>query len=1155
MCRKFASQDVSQRRNFVQTSGLCYNCLGANHGAKACQNKLKCKLCHRRHHSLLHPTGTENYSPHTNGVNVESDGKDSSRGFGPKGEAGNAGKSSAFVACNFSTGNVNQVLLATALVNAESRNGSNQVLRALLDQGSEGNFVTESTVIDLKLKKSPIHGTISGLGGDNGLVSKAMATSLGWILSGIVSSPVNQARSVVALHCQLHEGDELLKKFWEIESGMDLTKEQTYTEDERKCEEIFTKTTTRDKEGRGKTRDIAEKRLQSLERRFEKSEKFHKSYKEVIEEYIELGHITEVQKPDVNRNESVYLPHHAVIREDKDTTKRDESGDIKDYKHLRVTFGTASAPFLAVRTLQQVAIDEGTEYPIAAELVPQKFYMDDLMCGCEDVNEGMEIYGQMKGLLRKGGFQLQKWASNDEQLMKLIEKEEKKEEKKNGNQESKERINIKMDEIMKILGLTWERRADNFRYKVNIPDLQLPITKRKIIADISRLFDPLGWITPCIILAKAMIQKLWITGIGWDEEVPKELMKEWCAYRNELMSITDVKIPRWVETRANDVKRELHGFCDASKIAYAAVVYLRIIDSDGIVHVTLIAAKSKVAPIKQVSIPRLELCGAVELTRLLIDVGRVLKIESSNVHAWTDSTIVLAWLNSLPSRWKVFVANRVSEILTSMNPYQWSHVKTSENPADCASRGVSPANLINQSLWFSGPSFLRSKKVEYKKPTEIETEMEAVKVHTLKKEENIFDIWEKFSSLTKLIRVLTYCRRFLNLQQSKSNQQYKGYLKSEELRETLKICIKKDQEIHFEKEIEAINKKFNIQKNSRLKSLNPILDENNILRVGGRLEEADLRENKKHPIIMAKHSSLTKLIIVDAHNQTLHGGPQLTLNYIRNKYFIIGAKQLIKAHVRKCVECVKNSGRTYQQLMGQLPSVRAKPARPFQHSGVDFAGPIQMRTARGRGHKSYKGYICLFVCMSTKAVHVEAVSDLTAQGFLQAFKRFVARRGRCEHIWSDNGTNFVGATTEIRKLFADEKDGILAEIAENLANNCTTWHFIPPHAPNFGGLWEAGVKSVKHHLKRVIGTSTLTFEEMATLIMTAVINFLFLSYLVVCIALSADGRRIPALNALSPARDEDRDNLVPDQDNEESALAIEDTAGRVEVLSIRVAID
>ncbi|CAK1589240.1 unnamed protein product [Parnassius mnemosyne] len=168
--------------------------------------------------------------------------------------------------------------------------------------------------------------------------------------------------------------------------------------------------------------------------------------------------------------------------------------------------------------------------------------------------------------------------------------------------------------------------------------------------------------------------------------------------------------------------------------------------------------------------------------------------------------------------------------------------------------------------------------------------------------------------------------------------------------------------------------------------------------------------------------------------------------------------------------------------MGQLPAVRVTPTRPFKCSGVDYAGPIQLRVSKGRGHRSYKGYICLFVCMATRAIHLEVVSDLTSEGFLQAFKRFVARRGHCQEIWSDNGTNFVGASKELAHLFRTEKCNMVAEVAESLANNGTTWHFIPSHAPTFGGLWEAGVKSVKYHLRRVIGNSTLTFEEMSTVL-------------------------------------------------------------------------
>lgn len=168
--------------------------------------------------------------------------------------------------------------------------------------------------------------------------------------------------------------------------------------------------------------------------------------------------------------------------------------------------------------------------------------------------------------------------------------------------------------------------------------------------------------------------------------------------------------------------------------------------------------------------------------------------------------------------------------------------------------------------------------------------------------------------------------------------------------------------------------------------------------------------------------------------------------------------------------------------MGQLPSARVTPARPFKTSGVDYAGPINIRTSKGRGHHSYKGYICLFVCMVTKAIHIEVVSDLTTQGFLAAFKRFVSRRGYCSDLWSDNGTNFVGASKELNKLFYLEDSGIHKELLETLALKGTTWHFIPPHTPHFGGLWEAGVKAVKFHLKRVIGDLMLTYEELSTVL-------------------------------------------------------------------------
>ncbi|XP_045499398.1 uncharacterized protein LOC123697024 [Colias croceus] len=290
------------------------------------------------------------------------------------------------------------------------------------------------------------------------------------------------------------------------------------------------------------------------------------------------------------------------------------------------------------------------------------------------------------------------------------------------------------------------------------------------------------------------------------------------------------------------------------------------------------------------------------------------------------------------------------------------------------------------------------------------------------------------------------------------------------------------QGIAFEEEIKVLENKKDIPKRSPLRTLCPILDRNGILRVGGRIDKAHANHNTKHPIIMPAKSHLTQLLISDAHEKTLHGGPQIMINYIRTKYWIVRCRDLVKQHYRKCLTCLRYSKASRVQLMGQLPDTRLKPCKPFTATGVDYAGPVNIKFSPGRGAKSYKGYICLFVCMVTRAIHIEAVTDLTAKGFIAAFRRFTSRRGRCQDLFSDNGTNFVGADKHLREMFDSAKSSLPNEIAELLTLEFTTWHFIPPQSPNFGGIWEAGVRCAKNHLKRVIGDSILTYEELATVL-------------------------------------------------------------------------
>ncbi|XP_055840613.1 uncharacterized protein LOC129908257 [Episyrphus balteatus] len=272
-----------------------------------------------------------------------------------------------------------------------------------------------------------------------------------------------------------------------------------------------------------------------------------------------------------------------------------------------------------------------------------------------------------------------------------------------------------------------------------------------------------------------------------------------------------------------------------------------------------------------------------------------------------------------------------------------------------------------------------------------------------------------------------------------------------------------------------------IMKSRGMASLNPFVDPDGIIRVGGRLKNANLHYDQQHPIILAPNHHFTKLILHEAHEKTLHGGIQLMMGYLRKKYWIFQTKRIVKQYIHKCTICYRFRTKPAYQLMGELPSPRFNVSRPFSHTGVDYAGPISIRAWKGRGAKTYKGYLAIFVCLATKAIHLEAVSDLTTQAFLAAFRRFTSRRGVCGQIYSDCNTNFKGAESELYRLLKDATHD-WKNVAEALSSQGTKWNFIPPASPHFGGLWEAGVKSVKHHFKRVVGNGTLTFEELTTLL-------------------------------------------------------------------------
>ncbi|XP_015119081.1 uncharacterized protein LOC107042527 [Diachasma alloeum] len=387
--------------------------------------------------------------------------------------------------------------------------------------------------------------------------------------------------------------------------------------------------------------------------------------------------------------------------------------------------------------------------------------------------------------------------------------------------------------------------------------------------------------------------------------------------------------------------------------------------------------------------------------------------KSTNQH----QRVALAWIKSHPSRWKDFVQNRVIKIQESLPDATWRHISGKENPADCASRGLSPQELAEHQLWWSGPEWINQEPENWpvsplNSPAEASTEARPTSSHqTSIKINAVAELLNRYSTLAKVLQVTATVNRAIDRLLERDHQ---------------------------------------IPRSHPLAKLTPTLDNESIIRLGGRLKNSQLDPDEIHPIILPRQSRLTTLVIEEAHRRTLHGGTQLTLAHTRQKYWIIGGRCTVRAYISRCPACIRHRGRQAQQLMGQLPAVRISPSRAFLHTGVDYAGPFPILKWRPTNAQPTSVHIAVFVCFSTSAVHLELVSRQTTDAFIGAYKRFTGRRGIPEVMYSDNATTFVGASTVLNKLY-NQPTRENQQIQAALATNGTQWSFSPPRAPHFGG--------------------------------------------------------------------------------------------------------
>lgn len=755
--------------------------------------------------------------------------------------------------------------------------------------------------------------------------------------------------------------------------------------------------------------------------------------------------------------------------------------EIQLYELNTVTYGTASAPFLATRVLKQIALDYETQFPRTCKIIQKSFYMDDLLLSLNSVEEALEVYKELTNIFDSVGFVLRKWSSNEQVILNKIVHD-------NENDNVENLIEIKNTKELKTLGISWISSSDTLNYSIKFEDTTHNyVTKRIILSTISKIFDPLGLIGPATIKAKILIQKLWQLNYSWDEQLPPDLLDSWNSFAKQLSSLNDICIPRCLLIpETTDI--ELHGFCDASNAAYGCCLYIVSTDTAGQRYARLLCAKSRVAPLKTHTLPRLELLGAVLLSRLSLSVMNALTdINFTKISYYCDSTIVLSWIKLDLSQLKQFVANRIAEITKSTEISHWKHVRSQENPADIISRGINPNELLNANLWWNGPTFLHSHNepdspvninLDFNQLPEVKQSVSTISVVNIEH----FDIFDKYSDLHKMQRIVAYCYRFMYITLKKRTYQT-TLLSVEELNNAHQALVRLCQADQFTLELKSLQCTNKDISNTKLRSLNPFIDSYNILRVGGRLKHSDIDYAQKHPIILPKNHKLTHLIIHTEHVKHLHLGPQNLLNTLRLQYWIIDGISTVKKVIRSCVKCFRVNPTPSRFLMGDLPSDRVIPSRPFLKCGVDYAGPLMIKDRLLRNAKLVKTYICLFVCFTTRAVHLELASGLTTDAFLNVIKRFVSRRGKPSKIYSDNGLNFKGASNHFAELYnlLNSKD-LHLQIHQFTSKDQIEWCFIPPRSPHMGGLWEAAIKSCKFHLKRVIGNATVTYDELCTVL-------------------------------------------------------------------------
>lgn len=737
------------------------------------------------------------------------------------------------------------------------------------------------------------------------------------------------------------------------------------------------------------------------------------------------------------------------------------------------------------------------------DTVLNSFYVDDCLKSIESVDKAISIVKDLKCVLSCGGFHIAKWISNSKAVMKSIPVSDWAEKIKD--------LDLDQDclSIERALGVRWNAETDCFEFKIDLKSK--PPTRRGILSLVSSIYDPLGFLAPVLLQAKCLLQELCRLGFGWDEKLPDYLRERWNQWLSEVQTLTNFKVDRCLKpTEFGDVSKiVLHHFSDACQTGYGVVTYMRLENSNKDIHVALVSGKARVAPLKRVTIPRLELTAATVAVRTDNMLRRELTVPITSSCFWTDSMSVLRYIQNETSRFHTFVANRLTVIHEGSDVSQWRYIPSKLNPGDEASRGMNAAKFLEDERWTRGPDFLWKNDSEWPVQPPLSSEIaigdpeikkrssflpacvSSVKVTEGNMEQDIdpvtqlVDYYSSWYSVKRAVALLLRVRDALltrvhekktqNSSTSEAGKLCVDRLTVTELADAERIILQRCQSQSFQEEITLLKGSKNVKINSSIRKLDPHFD-NGLLRVGGRMSKVCMPEDTKHPIILPKYSRVSTLILEQIHKDIGHLGRNSVLSRLREKYWIISAPSAVRKVISNCLPCRRLKPKVGSQKMADLPRDRLVPDEPpFSRVGMDYFGPIEVKQKRSR----VKRYGVVFTCLNTRAIHLEVADSLDTSSCISALRRFLARRGQCKKILSDNGTNLVGANRELKSAIENWN---INQIHDSMLQQNIDWQFNPPAASHFGGIWERMIRSVRQVLSGILRAQVVNDETLRTVL-------------------------------------------------------------------------